>query len=82
MDTTCVPAAEASAVASTKTCVAPAEAATMSAASVTSAMLRPNGYGQKKRERRDSCEATHGEIIRPIASVILSNFVSGFRIEI
>lgn len=60
MDATRVPAAEASAVASTKTCVAPAETGTtMSAASVTSAMLRPERHGQEKRERRNGCQAAH-----------------------
>jgi hypothetical protein len=52
-------AAEASAtVASAKTSVA-AEASTMSAAGVTSTMLRPQGHGQEKRERRNGHQAAH-----------------------
>jgi hypothetical protein len=59
VDTTCVPATEASAVASAKTGVAAAEAAAMSAATMTSAVLRPQGHAQQKRERRDSYQAAH-----------------------
>ena len=31
------------------------------AAGVSSAMLRPDGYGQEKPERRDGCQAAHTE---------------------
>ena len=58
--------AEATAVASTKTCVT-AEAASVAAAS---AMLRPHGYGQEKRERGDSQQATHRLSIRPMTERI------------
>jgi predicted phage tail protein len=51
-------AAETSAMAAAKTCVA-AEASAMSAAGVTSAMLRPQGHGQEKRERRNGHQAAH-----------------------
>jgi hypothetical protein len=47
------------AVASTKACMATAGASAMSAASVTSAMLRPERHGQEKRERRDDDQAAH-----------------------
>jgi hypothetical protein len=68
-------AAEASAtVASAKTCVA-AEASAMSAAGVTSAMLRPQGHGQEKRERRNGHQAAHNQSIRLISRMTLSNSV-------
>ena len=66
MDTTGATAAEASAVASTKTGVATAEAATAAmpaATTVTSAMLRPERYRQEKRERRDEHQAAHNALL-------------------
>ncbi len=36
-----------------------AAAAGVTAADVTSTMLRPEGDREKKRERRDGCQATH-----------------------
>jgi hypothetical protein len=44
------------------TTVSSAEAASMSTtepAGASSAMLRPHGHGQEKRERRDGCQAAH-----------------------
>jgi hypothetical protein len=52
-------ATEATAVASTKTCVSTETTTAVSAPGVASAMLRPEGYSQEKRERRDGPQATH-----------------------
>ena len=55
-------AASETTVAGEATAMTSAEATTMStteAAGVSSAMLRPHGYGQEKRERRDGSKATH-----------------------
>ena len=57
-----VTAAETTVVASAKACMA-AEAAGMSAAGVTSAVLRPQGYGQDEGERRDGDQATHMSLL-------------------
>jgi hypothetical protein len=57
-------AASETTVAGEATAMSSAEAATMStteAAGVSSAMLRPDGYGQEKPERRDGCQAAHTE---------------------
>jgi hypothetical protein len=45
--------------AAAETSAVSAEAAAMSAAGVTSAMLRPQGHGQEKRERRNGHQAAH-----------------------
>ncbi len=55
-------AASETTVAGEATAMPSAEAATMSsteAAGVSSAMLRPHGYGQEKRKRRNGCQAAH-----------------------
>jgi len=61
-------AASETTVAGEATAMSSAEAPTMStteAAGVSSAMLRPRGYGQEKRERRDGSKATHTGHYKP-----------------
>ncbi len=58
-----VASAKAAAVSTAEAGVTAAEAASVTATGVTSAVLRPEGNGEEKRERRDGCEATHTPLL-------------------